>query len=107
MRTTIQISDTLRRELKILASKRDISYQKLLEDMIEVFKELDRERTIVSIPTSLAERMRGQAKKCGFKSISEYTSYLLRTLIYESNAKIKEADAAIVKDKLRKLGYIS
>ena len=56
-RTTIQVSEKLRKELRILASKRDISYQELLNDMISVFKELDRENTIVSVPTKLAEKI--------------------------------------------------
>jgi NDP-sugar pyrophosphorylase family protein len=36
-RTTIQISDELRKKLKILASNRDLSYEKLLEELIDTF----------------------------------------------------------------------
>jgi NDP-sugar pyrophosphorylase family protein len=35
-RTTIQISDELRKKLKILASKRDLSYEKLLEELVNM-----------------------------------------------------------------------
>jgi mannose-1-phosphate guanylyltransferase len=36
-RTTIQISDELRKKLKVLASNRDLSYEKLLEELIDTF----------------------------------------------------------------------
>ena len=36
-RTTIQISDVLRKKLKILASNRDLSYEQLLEELIDMF----------------------------------------------------------------------
>ena len=39
-RTTIQVTEDLRKELKVLAAARDESYQKVLKDMVEVFKEL-------------------------------------------------------------------
>ncbi|MFQ6010546.1 MAG: hypothetical protein ACE5NL_01695 [Candidatus Hydrothermarchaeaceae archaeon] len=36
--TTIQISNSLRRKLKILASQRDASYEEILNDLISVFE---------------------------------------------------------------------
>ena len=56
-RTTIQVSEDLRKELRVLASKRDVSYQDLLKDMISIFKELDKEKTIISIPKKLSEKV--------------------------------------------------
>ena len=38
MKTTIQISDSFRRELKTISSIRDVSYEEALEDMADVFK---------------------------------------------------------------------
>lgn len=38
MATTIQISENLRRELKALASYQDLSYNELLEDLMDVFE---------------------------------------------------------------------
>lgn len=37
MATTIQVSEQLRRELKVMASQHDLSYEELLSDLIEVF----------------------------------------------------------------------
>ena len=45
-RTTIQITEDLRKQLKVLAARRDISYQELLQDMISVFKELNQEKIL-------------------------------------------------------------
>ena len=74
-RTTIQVSEKLRKELRMLAAKRDLSYQELLSDMISVFKELDKEKTIVSIPGGLAEKIKTQVKETDISSISEYIAF--------------------------------
>lgn len=103
-RTTIQVSEDVRKELKIIASKRDVSYEVLLKDMIEVFKELDRDKTIISIPTPLAEKMKNIP---GFKSVSEYSTYILRNVMAENtNEKIEDKDAKRVRKKLEALGYL-
>jgi dTDP-glucose pyrophosphorylase len=39
-KTTIQITEGLRKKLKLLASSRDISYKELLEDFIEIFQSM-------------------------------------------------------------------
>jgi len=107
-RTTIQISENLRKELRILAAKRDLSYQELLKDMISVFKELDKEKTIISIPKMLAEKVNDQIKKTDFTTISEYTTHVLREVLSESieKEKISKDDEEKVKKRLKKLGYI-
>ena len=103
-RTTIQISEDIRKELKILASKRDISYQELLKDMIDVFKELNRDKTIISIPTPLAEKMKN---KEGFGSISEFATFIIRQILAEREKNtITKSDEEKVKRKLRALGYL-
>jgi len=38
MKTTIQLSDALRKKLKLLAASRDLPYEDLLNDLIDVFK---------------------------------------------------------------------
>ncbi len=38
MRTTIQISDELRKRLKVLASYRDVPYEEILDDLVTVFE---------------------------------------------------------------------
>lgn len=107
-RTTIQVSEDLRKQLKVLAARRDISYQELLQDMISVFKELDREKTIISIPALLADKISEKTKKTDFASVSDYTTFVLRQMLMESadKEKISASDEERIKDKLRKLGYL-
>lgn len=104
-RTTIQLSENLRKELRVLASKRDMSYQELLQDMISVFKELDKDKTIISLPKRLAEKIKEKIKNTDFSSVSEYSSFLLRLMLYE-NSKKEKVDEKKIKEKLKKLGYI-
>ena len=105
-KTTIQVSDGLRRKLRILAAKRDISYQKLLSDMISVFEELDKEKTIISIPKKLADNLHSTIKGTDFKTISEYVTFIIRLILYENPEKSKEADLTNIKKKLKSLGYL-
>jgi predicted transcriptional regulator len=104
-RTTIQVSDNVRKELKILASRRDVSYEILLKDMIDVFKELDRNKTVVSIPTPLAEKLKG---KDGFSSVGDYCSFVLRLALSEQAEKeeLTKTDEQKIKRKLKALGYL-
>ncbi len=104
-RTTIQVTEDLRKELRILASKRDISYQDLLKDMITVFKELDKESTIVSIPKKLSEKVKDNIKDTDMRNVSEYITFLLRMILAEE-ADINSSDETKIKDKLKKLGYL-
>jgi len=105
-RTTIQVSEELRKKLRVLASKRDISYQKLLSDMISVFEELDKEKTIISIPGKLADNLHNTIKDTDFKTISEYVTFIVRLILYEKAEKSKEADLIHIKKKLKSLGYL-
>lgn len=104
-RTTIQISGKLRKELRHLAAERDENYQELLQDMISVFKELDKDKTIVSIPKKLSEKIKNTTKKSDFSSISEYITFILRLILYEETKKEKINESKI-KQKLKTLGYI-
>lgn len=105
-RTTIQVSEKLRQELKILASKRDISYQELLSDMISVFKELDREKTIISIPTKLAKKVEEKIIGTDIKSASEYVTFLLRLILSEESEVYSDIDDKKVRERLKRLGYL-
>ena len=104
-RTTIQLSENLRKELRVLASKRDINYQELLSDMISVFKELDREKTIVSIPAKLAKKIKNNIEKTNMSSVSEYITFILRMILAEK-IDTKKPDEAKIRQKLRNLGYL-
>ncbi len=107
-RTTIQLSAELRKELRILASKRDISYQELLKDMTNVFKELDREKTIISIPNNLSKKIENKIKNTDIKSVSEYVTFLLRLILTENQDKtiMPEKETELLKNKLKNLGYL-
>lgn len=104
-RTTIQVSEKIRKELRVLASQRDKNYQELLKDMISVFRELDREKTIVSIPSKLTEKVEEKIKETDIKTVSEYITFLLRMVLSEEG-KIKNVDEKKIKEKLKKLGYL-
>lgn len=104
-RTTIQISEKIRKELRTLAAERDENYQELLGDMISVFRELDKDKTIISIPKGLAEKIKQTTKGSDFSSISEYATFILRLMIYEE-AKKEKIDEKAIKQKLKSLGYI-
>ena len=104
-RTTVQVSEDLRRKLKVLAAARDSSYQQVLEDMVEVFRELDKEKTVISIPKKLAERMQEKIKATDFTSLSEYTTFILRLMLYEE-AETGTPDEDKIRSRLERLGYI-
>jgi Arc/MetJ-type ribon-helix-helix transcriptional regulator len=104
-RTTVQVSEKLRKELKMLAAKRDLSYQELLSDMISVFKELDKERTIISIPTKLTDKVKKQMKDKNFSSASEYVTFVLR-LVLSEETPFSEKDNKKIKARLERLGYL-
>ncbi len=100
-RTTIQVSEELRKELRILASKRDVNYQKLLSDMVSVFRELDRDRTIVSIPKNLANKANEIVKNSDFKTVSELVTFVMRLMFYE-----QARPEAKIKKRLEAMGYL-
>ena len=71
-RTTIQISESLRRRLKVLASFRDVSYEDLLNSLIDVFEACIPFRSERDFAKFFEENL----EKFGFKRIVErrYTS---------------------------------
>jgi Arc/MetJ-type ribon-helix-helix transcriptional regulator len=105
-RTTIQLSESLRKQLKLLAAKRDLSYQELLKDMISIFQELDKEKTIISIPKKLSQKIKTKIENTDFTSVSEYTTFLLRQILLEDVDQLTFQDEAKIRTKLKKLGYL-
>jgi vacuolar-type H+-ATPase subunit E/Vma4 len=106
-RTTIQVSEDLRKKLRILASVRDVSYEQLLEEMIDVFKEIDKSKTVVSIPKKLADRVSTLQKNTDFESSSAYITHILREIIgHAGDGKMTKEDEGQIKKRLKYLGYI-
>jgi len=70
------------------------------------------EYTTVSIPKTLADKIKDRMKGTGFPSLSSYVTYVLRQVIssIEEENKSKEAftkeEEEKVKQRLRDLGYI-
>ena len=107
-RTTIQVSESLRQELRRLAARRDLSYEQLLWAMVELFQELEPGRTLVSIPTELAGRLAEIVSQTDCKSTSEFVTFLLRLVLYESEGdtnSVREVSARM-RERLEKLGYL-
>ena len=73
--------------------------------MIVTFKELDKEKTIISLPTKLTTAMQDKIKQTDFQSISEYVTFLLRILLY-TDVTTSESDTEKVKKRLEELGYL-
>ena len=74
-RTTIQITEELRQKLKQLAGKRDMNYQELLADMVQVFEEIDPGKSIISIPKKLSIRISNSIKGTDIKTTSEWSLF--------------------------------
>jgi Arc/MetJ-type ribon-helix-helix transcriptional regulator len=93
MKTTIQISDSFRKELKTISSVRDISYEEALEDMANIFKKI--------IPfeseKEFASWFEKNLEKFGFRKIIEKRKksspdYKLENL----NGEIKEVELELI-----------
>lgn len=67
---------------------------------------------IISIPNSLAEKIKKRMEGTDFSSMSAYVTFILRKVIFkmESDEEKREAfskeEEAKVKERLRNLGYI-
>jgi Arc/MetJ-type ribon-helix-helix transcriptional regulator len=67
--------------------------------------------TTVSLPTPLVEKIKKRIKNTGFKSVSDYVTFVLRELISSLEEKEKKRvyskeDEEKIKARLRALGYI-
>ena len=68
----------------------------------------------ISIPKELADRLSKRAKETGFSSMSSYAAYVLRQVVSNlesgeiaKNKAYSEKDEKKIKEKLKKLGYLS
>ena len=76
--------------------------------MVELFRELEPGRTLVSIPTDLADRLNDATSRTDCRSLSEFVTFLLRLFLYESTTE-EEAVSEVstrMREKLQKLGYL-
>ncbi len=68
--------------------------------------------TTISIPKTLADKLKERIKGTGFNSVSSYVTYVLRQLVSgiemdkEKKEAFSEEDEERVKKRLRGLGYI-
>ncbi len=62
----------------------------------------------LSIPASLAEKIKERIEGTGFDSISSYVTYVLRELLTEDEEenKLTKEDEEKIKERLRALGYL-
>ncbi len=70
-----------------------------------------RKYTTVSIPVSLYERIKNVMEGTGFKSVSDYVTYILREVVSMHERErmaspFSEEDVERIKEKLRALGYL-
>ncbi len=105
-RTTIQVSEDIRKQLRVLASTRDSSYQELLEEMIAVFRELDETKTIISIPKKLGNEIGDRIQGSDFNDLSEYVTFILRLLLFQEELVEKDDKLDNVRKRLESLGYL-
>ncbi|MDG6922689.1 MAG: hypothetical protein JRN67_05275 [Nitrososphaerota archaeon] len=68
--------------------------------------------TTVSIPVPLHDRLEKLiSKKTGFKSVSDYVTYILREVVFMHETRampgpFTSRDLSIIKERLAALGYI-
>ncbi len=67
--------------------------------------------TTVSIPRSLYNRIKRLVEETGFKSVSDYVTYVLREVVAMHEAEkyeepFSEQDLEEIKKRLKALGYI-
>ena len=70
-----------------------------------------RKYTTVSIPVSLYERIKNVMEGTGFKSVSDYVTYILREVVSMHERErmaspFSKEDVERIKEKLRALGYL-
>lgn len=64
--------------------------------------------TSVSLSCFLVEKIKKQIRKTGFKSVSDYVTFVLREIVNENEPQksFSKRDREQVKKRLRNLGYI-
>ena len=65
--------------------------------------------TTVSIPTTLANKLKKKLKETGFKNLSDYVAYLLREVLTDwekGETKLSKKEEELIKERLKALGYL-
>ena len=65
--------------------------------------------TTVSIPTTLANKLKKKLKETGFKNLSDYVTYLLREVLTDwdkEETKLNKNEEKLIKERLKALGYL-
>ncbi len=101
MKTSIQLSEDIRRRMKILASYRDMSYDGILEDLISVFENTipfrDREE--------FSEWFELNKEKFGFRRIVERRREFPSYRIEDEHGKEKEVELELIARDFERRGY--
>jgi len=92
VRTTIQISEELRKRLKVLASYRDISYEEALKDFIDMFQSM----VPFQNEWELAEWFEKNIDRFGFKRIVEKKEGFPDYKIEDIYGKIKRVELELI-----------
>lgn len=72
----------------------------------------DPDETMLSIPDDVAEKIKERAEEKGFKSLSEYVTYILRQVLSKIDAESNKKEVSSkdgeeeIKQKLRDMGYL-
>lgn len=93
-RTTIQISEDMRKKLKVLASYRDLSYNEILDDMIAFFEN----STMFTTERDFSVWFENNLDKFGFKEIIE------KRLAKSPDYKLRNNKGKIVEVELELIG---
>ncbi len=64
--------------------------------------------TTVSIPVTLANKLKKKLKETGFKNLSDYVTYILREVLsdWEKGGELNKEEEELIKERLRALGYL-
>ncbi len=67
--------------------------------------------TTVSIPVALHERIKGLIEGKGFKSVSDYVTFILREVVVAHESELMASpfnakDLDLIKNRLKALGYM-
>ncbi|HIE44100.1 MAG TPA: CopG family transcriptional regulator [Candidatus Omnitrophica bacterium] len=62
----------------------------------------------IEIPSTLAERLKKEAQKGGYKNLSDYVAYLIRKSLSseEDDSSLRPEEEEKIKERLKSLGYI-
>jgi Arc/MetJ-type ribon-helix-helix transcriptional regulator len=71
---------------------------------------MNSDRVTLKIPRPLYEKIKAVIDDTGYRSVNEFVVYVLRDLMagqpQEGQLRLTEKEVQIVRDRLRKLGYL-